>query len=118
MKQLKIIVSLIIFFCCATQIQAQLIITEYLKVKDFNSGLSRQAVEDAIYSKGIKDVKWDEDTQLFTVTYEWRKTTLGEIREKVENLVSSMNRLENRPESFEKLQERKIRASKVETASK
>jgi hypothetical protein len=114
MKQLKIIVSLIVFFCCVNQIQAQLIITEYIKVKDFNSGLSRQAVEDAIYSKGIKDVKWDEEIQMFTVTYEWRKTTLSEIREKVDNLVSSMSH----PESFEKLQERKLRASKVETASK
>jgi hypothetical protein len=118
MKQLKIIISLIVFFCCANQIQAQLIITEYIKVKDFNSGLSRQAVEDAIYSKGVKDVKWDEDTQMFTVSYEWRKTTMSEIREKVDNLVSNMSRLENHPESFDKIQERKQRAAKVETASK
>ena len=117
MKQSKIIISLIVFFCCATQMNAQMFVTEYIKVKGFNSGLSRQAVEDAIYSKGVKDVKWDEDIQMFTVTYEWRKTTLSEIREKVESLVSNMGRLENRPESFDKIQERKQRA-KVETASK
>jgi hypothetical protein len=118
MKQLKIIVSLIVFFCCANQINAQMFITEYIKVKDFNSGLSRQAVEDAIYSKGVKEVKWDEETQMFTVTYEWRKTTMSEIREKVENLMSNMGRLEVRPEQLDKIQERKQRAAKVETASK
>jgi hypothetical protein len=118
MKQSKIIISLIVFCCCAIQMNAQMFITEYIKVKDFNSGLSRQAVEDAIYSKGVKDVKWDEDTQMFTVSYEWRKTTMSEIREKVDNLVSSMGRLENHPESFDKIQERRQRAAKVETASK
>ncbi|MEO0040668.1 MAG: hypothetical protein RL329_116 [Bacteroidota bacterium] len=117
MKHLKIVASLIAFFFCANQMHAQLIITEYIKVKDFNSGLSRQAVEDAVYSKGVKDVKWDEDIQMFTVSYEWRKTTMGDIREKVDNLVASMSRLENHPESFERMQERK-RAAKIETASK
>jgi hypothetical protein len=118
MKQLKIIIGLIVFFCCANQISAQMFITEYIKVKDFNSGLSRQAVEDAIYSKGVKEVKWDEDIQTLMVTYEWRKTTIGEVREKVDNLVSNMSRLETFPESLEKIQERKLRTAKVETASK
>jgi hypothetical protein len=118
MKQLKIIIGLIVFFCCANQINAQMFITEYIKVKDFSTGLSHQAVEDAIYSKGVKDVKWDEEIQLFTVTYEWRKTTVSEIREKIDNLVSNMSRLDTRPESPEKIQERKQRAAKVETASK
>jgi hypothetical protein len=118
MEQIKNIVIVIVFFFCANPINAQLFITEYIKVKDFNSGLSHQAVEDAIYSKGVKDVKWDEETQLFTVCYEWRKTTMSEIREKIENLMSNMGRVEVRPESFDKIQDRKPRATKVETASK
>ncbi|XZF16467.1 heavy-metal-associated domain-containing protein [Chitinophagaceae bacterium MMS25-I14] len=81
----RLIVFLFVIFSSLSIVKAQSgkdIATEKFKVEG-NCDMCKKRIENAAYSKGVKEAVWDEHTHMLTVTYRPSKTSVQNIAQSI-----------------------------------
>lgn len=80
---MKTIIIIIISLIFSIKVQAQTsVVTSTLSVRG-NCGECKDRIENAADIKGVKNCKWNEDTQIATITFDSKKTSLETIEKAI-----------------------------------
>jgi periplasmic mercuric ion binding protein len=97
MKNFTFAAAFVATLFCTTQANAQMIITESFKVSlDCSTDFCKKTLENALYTKGVKNADWDKETKTLTVTYDPKKIGIDDIHKRVDGIVAETATADNR----------------------
>ena len=89
MKKTHLYTALVVLtLTTAHNAQAQLLITESFMLKNSKNEVTERDIRNSLYQKGVRNTEWDEETRLLTITYDPKKVSFKDLRQKAEALAA------------------------------